>query len=195
MNFLAHIYLSGENQGITIGNFIADGIKGNKYLSYREDLQKGILLHRSIDSFTDQHPIVRQSTKRLHENHGHYSGVIVDIFYDHFLAKNWEHYHHKPLNEYVSEFYKLLETNFEVLPLKIQNMMPIMISNNWLLSYATIAGINTILEQMSRRVKHTNNMDIACVDLEKYYKEFEQDFTVFFEELRTFSKHKIISLS
>ena len=64
MNFLAHIYLSGENQGITIGNFIADGIKGNKYLSYREDLQKGILLHRSIDSFTDQHPIVRQSTKR-----------------------------------------------------------------------------------------------------------------------------------
>ena len=138
---------------------------------------------------------MRQSTKRLHENHGHYSGVIVDIFYDHFLAKNWEHYHHKPLNEYVSEFYKLLETNFEVLPLKIQNMMPIMISNNWLLSYTTIAGINTILEQMSRRVKHTNNMDIACVDLEKYYKEFEQDFTIFFEELRTFSKHKIISLS
>ena len=69
--------------------------------------------------------------------------------------------------------------------------MPIMISNNWLLSYATIAGINTILEQMSRRVKHTNNMDIACVDLEKYYKEFEQDFTLFFEELRAFSKHKI----
>ncbi len=71
--------------------------------------------------------------------------------------------------------------------------MPIMISNNWLLSYTTIAGINTILKQMSRRVKHTNNMDIACVDLEKYYKEFEQDFTIFFEELRVFSKHKITS--
>ena len=65
MNFLAHIYLSGEDQGITIGNFIADGIKGKKYLSYSEDMQKGILLHRSIDSFTDQHPVVRQSTKRL----------------------------------------------------------------------------------------------------------------------------------
>ena len=194
MNFLAHIYLSGEDQGITIGNFIADGIKGNKYLSYSEDLQKGILLHRSIDSFTDQHPIVRQSTKRLHKNHGHYSGVIVDVFYDHFLAKNWDSYHHKPLNEYVSGFYKILETNQELLPHKIKSMMPIMISNNWLLRYTTVAGINTILEQMSRRVKYTNSINIASVDLKKYYKEFEQDFTDFFEELRAFTKHKIKSL-
>ncbi|HAH33367.1 MAG TPA: DUF479 domain-containing protein [Flavobacteriaceae bacterium] len=195
MNFLAHIYLSGEDEGVTIGNFIADSIKGKKYLNYSEDLQKGILLHRSIDTFTDQHPLVRQSTKRLHENHGHYSGVIVDIFYDHFLAKNWEQYHPAPLSEYVSQFYKLLETNLEVLPPNIQNMLPIMKSNNWLLSYATTRGINTILEQMSRRVKHKNSMHIATADLEKHYTEFEKDFSIFFEELRAFSKHKIISLS
>ena len=97
MNFLAHIYLSGEDEGITIGNFIADGIKGKKYLSYPASIQKGILLHRGIDSFTDSHPTVRQSTARLHENYGHYSGVIVDILYDHFLAKNWEEYHEQDL--------------------------------------------------------------------------------------------------
>lgn len=195
MNFLAHIYLSGEDEGVTIGNFIADSIKGKKYLNYSEELQKGILLHRSIDTFTDQHPLVRQSTKRLHENHGHYSGVIVDIFYDHFLAKNWKQYHPDPLGEYVSQFYKLLETNLEKLPPNIQNMLPIMKSNNWLLSYATTKGINTILEQMSRRVKHKNSMHTATVDLEKHYTEFEREFSIFFEELRAFSKHKIISLS
>ena len=86
MNFLAHIYLSGNNKEITIGNFIADGIRGKDYKKYPEAIQTGILLHRQIDTFTDAHKTVRQSTKRLHENYGHYSGVIVDILYDHFLA-------------------------------------------------------------------------------------------------------------
>lgn len=195
MNFLAHIYLSGEDKGLTIGNFIADSIKGKKYLNFKKEIQKGILLHRSIDTFTDQHPLVRQCTKRLHTNHGHYSGVIVDVFYDHFLAKNWQQYHQTPLGEYVSQFYKLLETNFEILPIKIQNMLPIMKSNNWLLSYATVEGINTILGQMGRRVKHKNNMHLATHDLEKHYTEFEKDFTIFFEQLKAFSKHTTTSLS
>ena len=195
MNFLAHIYLSGEDEGLTIGNFIADSIKGKKHLNFKKEIQNGILLHRSIDTFTDQHPIVRQSTKRLHANHGHYSGVIVDVFYDHFLAKNWQQYHQTPLGEYVSKFYTLLETNFDILPFKIQNMLPIMKSNNWLLSYASVEGINTILGQMSSRVKHKNNMHLATLDLEKHYTEFEKDFTDFFEELKVFSKHTTTSLS
>jgi len=195
MNFLAHIYLSGENHDLTIGNFIADSVKAKKYLHYNENIQKGILLHRSIDTFTDQHPLVRESTKRLHENHGHYSSVIVDVFYDHFLAKNWLEYHQTPLSDYVSDFYNLLEINFEVLPPKIQKMFPVMKSNNWLLMYATIDGITSIFEQMSRRLNYKNRMHLASLDLEKYYTEFETDFTIFFNELRTFSRQKIISLS
>lgn len=101
MNFLAHIYLSGNNEMITIGNFMADGIRGETYKKYPVDIQKGILLHREIDTFTDAHPIVRQSTKRLHKNYGHYSGVIVDILYDHFLAKNWSAYSPVLLNSFV----------------------------------------------------------------------------------------------
>ena len=92
MNFLAHIYVSGDNDLVKIGNFMADSIRGHSYDVYPMEIQKGILLHRSIDSFTDMHPIYRQSKHRLHEKYGHYSGVIMDIFYDHFLAKNWKTY-------------------------------------------------------------------------------------------------------
>lgn len=194
MNFLAHIYLSGENEGITIGNFIADGIKGKQYKKYPLQIQKGILLHRGIDSFTDQHPTVRKSTKRLHENYGHYSGVIVDILYDHFLAKNWKIYHSQPLDEYVGEFYEMLRKYFEILPTRIQRMMPYMIADNWLLSYATVEGISNILTQMNRRTKERSKMNLAVIELEQYYTEFETEFTCFFEELKTFSKNKIKEL-
>ena len=190
MNFLAHIYLSGEDEAITIGNFIADGIKGKKYLKFPESIQKGILLHRAIDSYTDHHPTVKKSTAKLHENYGHYSGVIVDILYDHFLARNWNTYHSQPLNLYVQDFYGLLNRNFEILPLRIQKMIPYMMADNWLLSYATVPGISKILDQMNVRTKGISKMNFAVNELEKYYEEFEDEFTSFFAELIIFSENK-----
>ena len=190
MNFLAHIYLSGEDEGITIGNFIADGIKGKRYMKFPPKIQQGILLHRAIDSYTDAHPTVKQSTARLHENYSHYSGVIVDILYDHFLAKNWNDYHEQALSEYVEDFYNLLRKNFAILPSRIQRMMPYMINDNWLLSYATIPGISTILKQMNVRTKNVSKMNFAVVELEEYYEEFEAEFTSFFAELIEFVENK-----
>ncbi|MAN59192.1 MAG: ACP phosphodiesterase [Flavobacteriaceae bacterium] len=189
MNFLAHIYLSGADEEITIGNFIADGIKGNKYLRQPHKIQKGILLHRAIDTFTDAHLIVRQSTARLHPKYSHYSGVIVDILYDHFLAKNWNEYHPQPLMGYVEEFYQLLQRNFALLPTRIQRMMPHMVRDNWLLSYATVEGIGTILAQMNVRTKNKSNMNFAVFELETYYAEFEAEFKAFFSELIEFADH------
>ena len=194
MNFLAHIYLSGEDEAVTIGNFIADGIKGKRYQKYPQPIQRGILLHRAIDSFTDSHPTVRKSTKRLHENYGHYSGVIVDILYDHFLAKNWKDYHDTPLDVYVADFYELLRNSYEVLPTRIQRMMPYMISDNWLLSYATIKGISKILDQMNVRTKGISKMNFAVLELEEFYDEFEEEFTSFFAELTTYSNNKLAEL-
>ena len=194
MNYLAHIYLSGNDNGITIGNFIADGIKGKRYEKYPADIQKGIILHRFIDSYTDSHPTVRQSTAKLHENYGHYSGVIVDILYDHFLAKNWNHYSKVPLVDYVEDFYNLLKQNFETLPLRIQKMMPYMMADNWLLSYATIPGISKILVQMNIRTKGKSNMNLAVTELEHYYEEFEAEFTSFFAELIVATKNKLMEL-
>lgn len=194
MNFLAHIYLSGDDDEVIIGNFIADGIKGKRYLNYPEGISKGIILHRAIDTFTDAHPIVHQSTAKLHENYGHYSGVIVDILYDHFLAKNWNKYSTQPLDEYVQDFYELLRKNFTSLPARIQRMMPYMIADNWLYNYRTVEGIGKILAQMNVRTNGVVNMNEAVTELLEYYQEFEAEFTSFFEELRAFCKQKLNEL-
>lgn len=188
MNFLAHIYLSNNDDLVTIGNFIADGIRGKRYRKFPLDIQKGILLHRHIDTFTDAHPTVRQSTKRLHKNYGHYSGVIVDILYDHFLAKNWEQYSKIPLTDYVDNFYNLMEDHFEILPPHSQKMIPHMISGNWLLSYAKIEGIQKVLDGMNRRTQNRSGMHTATRELKEFYTEFEAEFTSFFEELILFTK-------
>jgi len=194
MNFLAHIYLSFDHPKITLGNFFADHIKGNKYKHLPKMVQNGILLHREIDTFTDSHPIPKQSSKRLHKNYSHYSRVIVDIFYDHFLAKNWHVYSPAPLEDYVADFYDLLQTNFELLPLSTQKMMPYMIADNWLYNYANLEGISRVLQGMNRRTKNRSKMNFAIVDLEEHYLDFEMEFTAFFEELITFSKHKFETL-
>lgn len=194
MNFLAHIYLSGDNEKVIVGNFIADGIRGKQYKNYPKEIQDGILLHREIDTFTDAHKIVRQSTRRLHKNYGHYSGVIVDILYDHFLAKNWHLYSDVTLENYTKSFYDLMTSNTELLPERVLLMLPHMIAGNWLLSYATIEGITKVLEGMNRRTKNRSQMNLAVNELVAFYAEFEDEFTRFFDELIQFSKAKLVEL-
>jgi acyl carrier protein phosphodiesterase len=194
MNFLAHIYLSGDSDLIKIGNFMADGVRGNKHLELHSEIQKGIILHRTIDTFTDAHPIFRQSTKRLHANYHHFSGVIVDVFYDHFLAKNWDLYSDEKLEVYVANFYDSLETNHDLLTEKAQMMKPYMIQQNWLLSYKTIDGIEKILSQMDNRIKRESNLRFSVQELRLFYKEFEDDFTIFFNDLRIHSSEKLLTL-
>jgi len=194
MNFLAHIYLSGDNELITIGNFVGDGVRGNEYKLYPVEIQIGIQLHRHIDTFTDAHPIFRRCTKRLHKGYSHYSGVIVDIFYDHFLAKNWKNYSDIPLDIYIADFYKSLTNNMAILPPRFQKLTPIMIEGNWLISYATVEGIQLVLNGMNRRTKGHSKMNEATKELRTHYDAFEKDFTDFFEELMVFSAEKRIEI-
>lgn len=194
MNFLAHIYLSGENDLIKIGNFMADGIRGKQFEHFPADVQKGILLHRFIDTYTDSHDIFRQSTKRLHEKYHHYSGVIVDIIYDHFLAKNWTKYSDEKLEGFINRFYRSLHENYTILTEKTQDIMPYMIERNWLLSYQTVEGIHQILAQMDRRSKNISKMQFASGDLREFYTEFEQEFTLFFEDIKHQSIQKLLTL-
>ncbi len=194
MNFLAHIYLSFGDDEITVGNFIADSIRGNKFSHLPPNIQKGIRLHREIDTFTDAHPIARQSSKRLHANYSHYSRVIVDIFYDHFLASNWDKYSDVPLESFTESFYDMIEAHYPILPMGIKRMMPYMIADNWLLSYGTIKGIGRVLNGMNRRTQNRSKMQFAIIDLEAHYEDFEKEFTSLFEELIIFSRQKIKSL-
>lgn len=194
MNFLAHIYLSSDNELLTIGNFAGDGVRGKDFTQFPIAMQAGIQLHRQIDTFTDVHPIVRQSTKRLHKAYGHYSGVIVDIFYDHFLAKNWKTYSDIPFEDYISDFYDILNKNFDVLPTRFKNFVPMMIEGNWLLSYATIEGIQLVLNGMNKRTKGRSKMNEATKELKEHYDDFENDFTLFFKELIEFSTLKRLEI-
>ena len=195
MNYLAHIYLSGNNDFISIGNFIADSIKGKKYLTYPQEIINGILLHREIDSFTDTHPIVRTSKKRLHKRYRHYDGVIIDILYDHFLAKNWNSYCKVPLDTYVQNFYNLLTANVEILPEKVQKFMPYMIEGNWIYNYKKIEGIERVLQGMDKRTDNKSQMRFAIEDLQLHYSDFENDFTAFFENLRIFCDTKLTTIT
>lgn len=174
---------------------MADSIRGHGYDIYPEEIRKGILLHRSIDSFTDAHPVYRQSKHRLHEKYGHYSGVIMDIFYDHFLAKNWSEYSNESLEDYADNFYQLLKDNYETLTERVKGMMPYMIARNWFVSYASLAGLEMIMFQMDHRTKNRVAMHESMVELQEFYSEFETEFKLFFEELQKHCTEKLKELN
>ncbi len=194
MNYLAHIFLSEDRELIRIGNFMADHIKGSKYKAYPTEVQKGILLHRKIDWFTDQDETARRSKRRLNERYGLYRGVIIDIFYDHMLAANWSEYSEMALNEYAALFYKSLEAHRDLLPEKVLHITGYMIRNDWLTSYADPEGIGRVLSGMNRRTGGLGKMDRALEDLYEHYVDFEMEFRHFFKKLRTFSSQNLQEL-
>ena len=186
MNFLAHLYLSGNDEQLMIGNFIADSVKGSAYQKFPEGIKKGILLHRAIDFYSDNHPVFLKSAERLRPGYRKYAGVIVDIFYDHFLAKNWNEYSGKPLEQYASEVHSLMLKNVILMPARSLMFLKYAIRTNRLVSYASMDGIGEVLYGMSRRTTFRSNMEFAVEDLKKYNSEFESEFRVFFEDARKF---------
>ena len=173
---------------------MADSIRGQHYLEYPDEVRNGILLHRAIDTFTDAHPVYRKSKHRLHEKYGHYSGVIMDIVYDHYLARNWAKYSDETLEDYAASFYELLQDNYDILTEKTKDMMPYMISRNWLVSYSSLEGLQMILFQMDHRTKNRVAMHEAVVEVREFYGEFEEEFFLFFEELELHCIEKLKEL-
>jgi len=189
MNFLAHLYLSGANHKIMIGNFIGDFVKGRNSLEqFDSEIIRGIELHRAIDEFTDSHPTVTASKNRLRPKYRHYSGVIVDVFYDHFLARNWNIYHTELLPDFADKAYGIIQAHELILPKEVKFMMPYMIKGNWLVNYAKTEGIHRALSGMARRTPYESKMDEAVVDLKLNYGEFQNEFTEFFPQLNSFSQ-------
>ncbi|SHK65897.1 Acyl carrier protein phosphodiesterase [Reichenbachiella agariperforans] len=182
MNYLAHIFLSFGDESITIGNVIADFVKGKKVLDYSPEIQKGILIHREIDSFTDQHLLVRQGKRRLSE-YRHYSGVIMDMYYDHILAKNWSRYSNETLQNYAARHYTLFEKNKVLIPEKANYLLHHMKRGNWLYNYQYIEGLQSALTGMSQRTPFESGMERATINLKKDYTLLEKEFDVFFKEI------------
>ncbi|HEY4655709.1 MAG TPA: ACP phosphodiesterase [Cyclobacteriaceae bacterium] len=188
MNFLAHLYLSGDQPKIMIGNFIGDFVKGRDVRKrFEKDIATGIELHRAIDEFTDNHPVVTRSKERLRPRFRHYAPVVADMFYDHFLAANWSAYHPVSLPDYAEQVYRTLELYRPILPEGVQRMLPYMIKGNWLVSYAEPAGIHRALSGMAVRTPFDSGMEKAADVLEQHYSEFEKEFTRFFPDIKAYA--------
>ena len=193
MNFLAHIFLSGEEDDqLKLGNFMGDTVRGKQYLNYPERVQCGILLHRKIDTFTDSHPLFRESKRRLVPIYGHYAGVITDIFYDYFLTKHWEKFSSEDLDSYINRFYTLLQKKKEVLNPQTQTIARYMIQDNWLKAYQSYSGLAQILYQMDRRTEFRSQMQYATASLQADESFFEAEFLPFFEEIQKFVINHIV---
>jgi acyl carrier protein phosphodiesterase len=188
LNFLAHLYLSGADPKVKIGNFIGDFVKGrNLSEQFEAGIVKGIALHREIDAFTDRHPVVRESKIRLRPKYRHYSPVIIDVFYDHFLAANWANYSDQLLADFARDSYNTLEKYQALLPDQVNQMLPYMIKGNWLVGYSQVEGIHRALSGMARRTPYESKMEEATADLQLYYSEFQDEFDRFFPELKEFA--------
>ncbi|GAB3847003.1 acyl carrier protein phosphodiesterase [Hymenobacter terrigena] len=192
MNFLAHLFLSGSPASATysdilLGNFIADSVPGRQLENYPPDVQAGIRLHRAIDTFTDQHPVVRRSTQRLRAaGYGKYAGVISDMFLDHFLAHNFAEYSPESLPGFTRRVYALLTAREAEMPPRVQQMLVYMVQHNWLLGYAEIEGMRRALSGLSRRALAGSGMETAATELVANYAEYEADFRAFFPELQEY---------
>lgn len=183
MNYLAHLFLSGIDEHIMVGNFIGDHVKGTDWEKYPGKIKEGILMHRQIDSFTDSHPKFREAKIPFRDEFGLYSGIIVDFVYDHFLARNWDEYSDYSLQTFARFSHAVLMNNFIHLPLRVQGFLPILIKNQRLESYATINGITEALQIMSNYSTLPAKSDFVFYTLENNYHFFEENFRIFMYDL------------
>jgi acyl carrier protein phosphodiesterase len=190
LNFLAHIYLSGDSPEVRMGNIIGDYIKGNHYSSYPELVRTGIVMHRDIDRFTDSHPIVKLTNHLFVERYHKYSGIVTDILYDHFLANLWSIYSADDFNLYIRGIYHLLKDNWESIPVEMREFASRCMENNWIKSYAEIDGIGRILWMMSQRTSLPDESKFAIEILNSNYTVIEDMFREYFPQLVGFIEHK-----
>jgi acyl carrier protein phosphodiesterase len=189
MNFLAHAHLSGADEKILVGNFIGDFIKGRQALNQFEPrIIRGVELHRAIDEFTDNHPVVDESKKRLRPKYRHYAAVIVDMFYDHYLATHWAQFHTEKLETFAANTYSIIQSFSSILPSTFKQMLPYMIRGNWLISYREISGVHRALSGMAQRSPYNSRMEQASDDLRNHYDAFRLEFEQFFPQLKAFAE-------
>jgi acyl carrier protein phosphodiesterase len=187
VNFLAHLFLSGNDAEIMVGNFIGDFVRGkNFHEMYPPSIALGIDLHREIDEFTDHHSVVLESKIRLRPKYRHYSPVIIDMFYDHFLAKNWKTYCPTSLDQYAQDAYTTLNKYLIIVPDQVRRLLPYMIQGNWLYNYSSMEGIHRALSGMAQRTPYNSKMEEASLDLKEHYDLFQNEFLRFFPELQNF---------
>lgn len=189
MNFLAHAMLAGPEPADRLGGMLGDFVKGPLPAGLPPAVAAGVELHRRIDSFADAHPAFRRSRARVSPERRRVSGIMIDLFYDHFLARHWEVFSAQPLQEFTAETYAMLAEHAELMPPRFARMFPYMRADDWLSSYRRLQSIGTALDQMAqRRLTRPNTLAGSAAELEACYQGFEQDFLAFFPHARAFAE-------
>lgn len=191
MNYLAHLLLAGPQAASQLGAMLGDFVKGPLDSVGRRlapEIVAGIALHRRIDSFADAHPAFRASRHRVSAQRRRFSGVMVDMFYDHFLARHWRQFSALPLEVFTARTYALLSNNPSLLPPRLAQALPRMQAADWLASYRRIEAIGEALDRIGRhRLRRPNPLPGAEQELRADYAAYEADFQVFFADALAFS--------
>jgi len=187
MNYLAHLYLSPPEEDALLGSLLGDFVKGAIGERYAPPVAAAILLHRKLDSFTDAHAAVQRSRSRISRARRRYAGIMIDMFYDHFLARSWDEFHDEPLEVFAARVYALLERRHAELPDTMRTVAQRMAAHDWLASYARAESIDAALDRISTRLRRANRLAGAGEELHAAYAGFEEDFRAFLPEAKAFA--------
>ncbi|MBI4880349.1 MAG: DUF479 domain-containing protein [Planctomycetes bacterium] len=184
MNYLAHLYLADRSADSVLGSLLGDFMRGADLSRLPEAVLRGIRRHRGVDAFTDSHPVVARSRQRLSGPFQRYAGVMVDVFYDHFLARSWERY--SPilsLHDFARGVYAALLSRVALMPPRLREIAPRMAEGDWLAAYADSDAAGRALAGMSRRLRHANPLAKGAAELDAHYADLAQDFDEYFPRL------------
>ena len=183
MNYLAHLYLADGTDESLVGSLVGDFVKGDDHHGYSVGIRRAILIHRRIDAYGNAHHVYRRSKRRIHSSYRHTRGILVDLFYDHFLARDWDTYADESLGNFTSRVYRAMETHRDILPPRLQSILTKMAADNWLLSYREVTNIGHALAGLSLRLTRRNELARGLEELRRNYTGLEGDFRAFFPQL------------
>lgn len=183
MNYLAHLFLSDKNPKMMMGNFLGDLVNSKEFKQLPDDLRRGVELHRKIDTFTDNHPKVDHSVEILHPFHHKYAPVVVDIFYDYLLFKNWDNYTNESIQEFSNWAYGIINEHIEFVPERNREKVKKMVAHNWLLGYGELEHLHQTFLRVKKRARFPSQFEFATKHLIDNYETLNDDFLLFFPEL------------
>ncbi|MCH4868810.1 ACP phosphodiesterase [Pseudomonas sp. TMW22089] len=189
MNYLAHLHLGGQRPDELLGSLYGDFVKGRLQGVYSPQIESAIQLHRSIDVFTDAHPLVDQSLSRFSQTRRRYAGIVLDVFFDHCLARDWAQYAEGPLDRFTSGFYQVLVTQPQ-LPKRLAAIAPHMAADDWLGSYRDFAVLEQVFRGIARRLSRPEELAGAMADLHALYEPLSEDFRAFYPQLQTYARQQ-----
>ncbi|MDB5996990.1 MAG: hypothetical protein JWP42_4126 [Pseudomonas sp.] len=189
MNYLAHLHLGGQRPGQWLGSLYGDFVKGRLQGQFDPEIEAAIQLHRSIDVFTDRHPLVDAALSRFSLTRRRYAGIVLDVFFDHCLARDWTSYADQPLAQFTSQVYRVL-SNEPQLPERLARIAPHMVAHDWLGSYEEFDVLEQVLRGISRRLTKPEELAAAMQELRALYEPLSEDFRLFYPQLQDFAQNR-----